>query len=96
MNLHEKYWTRDLLRATKAFIRWEELIPRKKKSKVRGKSKKIKKLVNVLSYWSFRLQRWLTITRVQMIISTRFHEKKYKSFIEKWKNTKAEVTISIF
>lgn len=29
--LHEKYWTRDLMRSTKAFIEWEELIPRKKK-----------------------------------------------------------------
>lgn len=31
--LHEKYWTRDLMRATKVFIKWEELIQRKKKTK---------------------------------------------------------------
>jgi len=95
MSLHEKYGTIDLLRATKAFIKWEELIPRKKKSKARGKSKKIRQLTSILVYWKFRLQRWITHTRVEMIISTRYNEKKYKRFLEKWRKPKQNVTVTI-
>lgn len=32
--LHTMYWTKDLLRATKAFIKWVELIPRKKRKRL--------------------------------------------------------------
>ena len=49
MALHDKYWTKDLYRATKAFIEWMELIPRKKKKRLpleqrrKNKAKKNKK-----------------------------------------------------
>lgn len=94
MSLHDKYGTRDLFRATKAFIKWNDLIPRKSKSKVRGKSKKVKQITNTLVYGVFRLQRGITITRVQMIISRKFKEKQYKKFIQGWKRTNREVTIT--
>lgn len=95
VNLHDKYWTRDLLRATKAFIRWEELIPRKKKSKARAKAKKIKYITNIAIYWTFRLRRHLTKTKVQILIWRWFKEKTYKRFNEKWNQKKDEITISI-
>lgn len=96
MSLHDKYWTKDLLRATKAFIEWRELIPRKKKSKARWKSKKVRAMANVALYWLFRLQKHVTLTKVQMLASTRFNEKKYKRFIEKWwiRKNKMEITIT--
>jgi len=94
MSLHEKYGTIDLLRATKAFIKWEELIPRKKKSKARWKARKVKTIANIALYWLFRLQRHVTLTKVQILTWRWFSEKKYKRFTEKWwiKKNKIEIT----
>lgn len=96
ISLHEKYGTRDLLRATKAFIAWQELVPRKKKSKVRWKAKKVRNTANVAIYGMFRLHKHVTLTKVQMLSSIRFNEKKYKRFISKWwiKKEKMEITIT--
>lgn len=50
-DLHEKYWTKDLLRATKFFIKWKEYIPRKKKKKLpleeRKKRREERKLMQI-------------------------------------------------
>lgn len=95
MSLHDKYGTKDLLRATKAFIEWRELIPRKKKSKSRWKARKVRTIANVALYWLFRLHRHITLTKVQMLSSIRFNEKKYKRFIEKWWIRKNKMEINI-
>lgn len=45
--LHEPYWTKDLLRVTKAFIKWEQYIPRiTKNNTTTTKKKRHKKLIN--------------------------------------------------
>lgn len=95
MSLHDKYWTRDLLRATKAFIRWEELIPRKNKSKARWKKRKVKSLSWVILYWEFRIRKLITFTRFQMIMAKNFNEKKYKRFLQRYNNWKKEITTVI-
>lgn len=47
INLHEKCWMKDLLRNTKAFIKWVDFRPRKKRNRIpleeRQKNKKLRK-----------------------------------------------------
>jgi hypothetical protein len=51
MSLHDKYWTRDLFRATKAFIKWEDLKQKKKRTRMsleeRRKNRQLKKELEI-------------------------------------------------
>ena len=67
--LHEIFWTRDLLRATKAFIKWEEYIPRKRKPRktkeerraLRAERKKdlFPKAIEAIKNWLTYKQSWI-------------------------------------
>lgn len=66
--LHKKYWTKNLLKATKAFIKWEEFKTKKKTKKIKT-NERIKN--NLLLYWSFYHTRWKTRVKFDQIMSTR-------------------------
>ena len=83
--LHKKYWTRDLFRSTIAFIKWEELIPRKKRERQSLSNRKQKRInrnrnIEVL-YWAFRLYRMTVLSRVQMLASIKFNKQKYSKYM---------------
>lgn len=73
MSLHDKYGTRDLLRATNAFIQWQDLIPRKTKTKKKKiKQSKIELVHAKLAiYWTFYHTRWKTRVKFDQIMSQR-------------------------
>lgn len=75
-DFHKKYWTRDLLRATKAYIIWKEIIPRKKRIRKTKKERTIlreaRRNLNMSLYWKFFPMRWRTIISVQKILSKKF------------------------
>jgi len=66
--LHEKYWTKNLLKATKAFIKWEEFKTKKKKKKIKT-NERIKN--SIALYWSFYHTRWKTRVKFDQIMSIR-------------------------
>ncbi len=83
--LHKKYWTRDLFRSTLAFIKWEEIIPRKKRERQSLSNRKLKRInrnrnIEVL-YWAFRLYRMTVLSRVQMLSSIKFNKQKYSKYM---------------
>lgn len=59
------------------------------------KHKKVKTITNIALYWLFRLQRHVTLTKVQILTWRGFKEKTYKRFTEKWNQKKDEITVSI-
>lgn len=69
-DLHDKYWTIDLLRSTKAFIKWVDIIPRKKKKrmpleerrKLREERKllEIPKAIEAINKWLKFKQSWVS------------------------------------
>lgn len=89
--LHEKYGTKDLFRATKAFIKWAELIPRKsrwrksleQRKKDREARRRNKMNLSCVTTVHIRLIKHLTLTRYSMVLAKKFNEKNYKRFILK-------------
>lgn len=69
-DLHQKYWTKDLFRATKAFIKWIELIPRKKKKRLpleerkkrreERKALEIQKAIEAIKKWIKFSKSWVS------------------------------------
>lgn len=72
--LHKKYWTNDLLRATKSFIKNTELVPRKKlirksleersKTRIERKNKELVIAIKCIKQWIKFSESWLKSIRV--------------------------------
>jgi len=91
IDLHEKYGTKDLFRATKAFIKWAELIPRKSRwrksleQRKKDREARNRNKLNLIYATTIhvRLIRQLIVTRTAMVLAKKFDERKYRRFRDK-------------